>query len=219
MFTSRNTAGDTGEMTDPHLWGRVRLAPLPATRDGREFHCALAHALDLPLSDAREIEREYRRFLYLAAIDDALRVPPPLVREAWQMHAQSPEYVPFCASVLGRQLPLDDTSRMLGASQAYLDTSEIYAREFGTRPPRAFWPEGVAPRLPRWLPAHLVILGSSAAFAYGRGEILFFAVGLGLSLVLYGIDLYSAHFGRRGAAFGDRMSDDLSYYLDRSSNN
>lgn len=188
---------------------------MPATRDGRDFHKALAYALDLPLSEARQIEEEYRRYLYLAATSDALRVAPLQIRAAWKMHAQSPEYVPFCASVLGRHLPLDDTSRMLGASSAYRDTRTAYQREFNTQPPRLFWPEGIAPRLPRWLIAHFLILCFSMILAYGRGEILFVALGLGLSLGLYGIDLYTAHLGRKRNAFGDRMSDDLSYFLNK----
>jgi len=217
MFRTKTKAAKHGRMTDPHLWSRIRLAPLPATRDGREFHRALAHAQDLPLTEARDIEEEYRRFLYLAAIGDAFRVAPPLVREAWQMHAQSPEYVPFCASVLGRELPLDDGSRMLGAAGAYRETRTAYQREFNTRPPRHHWPEGIAPRLPRWLPAHLVILGISGSLAFGHGELLVFAAGLGISLALYGLDLYTSLFGRKGNAFGDRMSDDLSHFLNQGS--
>lgn len=215
MFSKKTVAGNAGQMTDPHIWSRIRLAPLPATRDGRDFHRALAFAHDLPLAEARDIEEEYRRFLYLAATSHALRVAPPLVREAWQLHAQSPEYVPFCASVIGRDLPLDDTSRMLGSSGAYRETRAAYQREFGVRPPRLYWPEGIAPRLPRWLPAHFAILGFSASYAFGQGQVLFFAAGLGLSLALYGLDLYTSHLGRRRNAFGDRMSDDLSHFLNQ----
>ncbi|WP_188527457.1 hypothetical protein [Sinisalibacter lacisalsi] len=192
------------------------MAPLPATRDGREFHGALAQANDLPLADAREIEVEYRRFLYLAAISDAPRVVPAQIRQAWQMHARNPDYVHFCTSVLGKPLPLDDTTRMLGASRAYHQTRAAYMREFGHRPPALYWPDGVAPRVPRWLVAHAAILGLSGAFAYGRGEPLFLAAGVGLALVLYGADLYTAHLGRKRRAFGDRMSDDLSHFLNRT---
>jgi hypothetical protein len=216
MFTTEKSAPRAGDMTDPHLWSRIRMAPLPATRDGREFFRALAHANDLPLSEARDIELEYRRFLYLAAIDSTALVVPAQIRKAWQLHAQSPEYVPFCASVLGKPLPLDDTSRMLGAAHAYRETRTAYQREFGNRPPRLYWPEGVAPRVPRWLAAHAAILGFSGSIAYGQAQPLYFAAGVGLALALYGLDLYSSHLGRSRNAFGDRMSDDLTHFLNQT---
>jgi len=192
------------------------MAPLPATRDGREFARALAQANDLPLTDARDIETEYRRFLYLAAITDAPRVVSVNIRQAWQMHARSPEYPAFCETVLGKPLPLDDTSRILGAAHAYRTTRSDYLREFGQPPSPIYWPEAVGPRVPRWLVAHGAILGLSGALAYGQGQPLFFAAGIGLALALYGFDLYSAHLGRKRRAFGDRMSDDLMHFLNQT---
>jgi len=216
MFTTKKPLGAHADMTDPLMWSRIRLAPLPATRDGREFHRALAQSTDLPLADAREVEAEYRRFLYLAATTQELRVAPPQVRTAWQMHAQHPDYEPFCAGVLGKPLPLDDSSRMLGASTAYAATRTAYLREFNENPPALHWPEGMAPRLPRWLPAHIGVLAVAAALALGHATLLYLALGVGLSLALYGVDLYLAHLGRRRDALGDRVSDDLSYFLDRA---
>ncbi|SMH33896.1 hypothetical protein SAMN05661107_0473 [Maritimibacter sp. HL-12] len=216
MFSAKKSAPRNGEMTDSLLWSRIRMAPLPATRDGREFHCALALASDLPLSEAREIEMEYRRFLYLAAITDAPRVVPPQIRRAWQMHAQSPEYALFCNGVVGKALPLDDATRMLGAARAYHETRAAYRAEFGQNPPRFYWPEGVRPRVPRWLVAHAVILGLSGMVAYAQGQPLILAGGIGLALGLYGLDLYFAHVSRKRSAFGDRLSDDLSHFLNQS---
>jgi len=216
MFSVSSSAGSAGAMTDLRLWNRVRIAPLPATRDGREFHRALADAHDLPMSEARDIEMEYRRFLYLAVTSDALRVAPPQVHEAWQLHAQSPEYAPFCTNVLGRALPLDNTTRRLGAAKAYRETRAAYAREFGLRPPRLYWPEGITPRLPRWLPLHTAVLGAAGALALAQSAPLYLAGGVGISLAVYALDLYLDHLGRHRQAFGDRMSDDLTFFLDRA---
>lgn len=202
-----------GQMTDPHLWNRIRIAPLPASKAQHEFAQALAQLSDLPVFEAREVEEEYRRFLYLAAITDALRVPPEPVRKAWLMHSQAPEYTAFCAGVLGKPLVLDDGTRKFGANAAYRRTLERYVHEFGEEPPATVWPAAMAPRMPRWLTAHAAILGFTGMFAWGGGEALIFATGVAMSLALYGVDLYSAHLGQARRGFGADLSDDLSYFL------
>lgn len=209
----------TGKLTDPHLWNRIRMAPLPASKAQHEFAQALAHAIDLPVFEAREVEQEYRRYLYLAAITDALRVAPEPVRKAWIMHARSPEYTAFCAGVLGKALQLDDGARKFGANAAYRRTLEAYVQEFGTLPPTTVWPAAVSPRLPRWLTAHAAVLGFTGMIAWERGEPLIFATGVGLSLALYGLDVYGAHMGRGRRGFGADLSDDLSYFLNDSRGN
>lgn len=212
MFSQPKATGGAG-LSKPELWARLRVAPLPATRDGRDFATTLAILMDLPMAEARDLTEEYRRFLYLAAKDDAVRVPPAQIRVAWQVHAHSSSYERFCEGVLGRQLPLDDVSRRLGATAAYSRTRADYCREFNERPPRFFWPEGIKPRLPRWLLAHAGILGFAYIAASNRGEPLVFAIGLGASLALYGIDLWASFRSTRKDAFGDSLTGDLDHFL------
>jgi hypothetical protein len=206
-------AARTGMLSNPELWNRICEAPLPSTRDGSDFARALANLNDMPLSDAREVEREYRRFLYLAASSDAPRVPPLQVRQAWELHASSPEYPAFCAGVMGRALPIEDSTRMLGANRAYLRTRADYMREFGQKPQRFIWPDGVSPRMPRWLGAHVTSLGLTGAVAWSRDAPLVLAAGLAVSLALYGFDLWSSHRRRLRTGLGEAMTSDLDYWL------
>lgn len=218
MFASTKSARGSAGLTDPNLWARIRLAPLPVTCDGAEFARALANAHDMPLRDAREVEQEYRRFLYLAAVSEAQRVAPVQVRLAWQLHASAPDYAAFCNGVLQKPLPLDDTSRMLGAAAAYQQTRSDYSREFGQEPTRFVWPEGITPRMPRWLTEHAAILGFTGAVAWGQREPLIFAAGLGLTVALYGYDLWSSRYSRHSKGLGEAMTSDLSYWLHRFGN-
>jgi hypothetical protein len=213
MFDTTKHKARTGKKTDPHLWNRIKIAPLPVSKARHEFAQALAYAIDLPVFEAREVVEEYRRFLYLATITEAPRVPPEAVRKAWMMHAQSPEYAAFCAEVLGKPLGFDDGTRKFGAHTAYRRTLDAYMREFAARPPAVIWPSAITLRMPRWLTAHAAVLGFTGMVAWDRGEPLLFATGVGISLALYGLDIYGAHMGRERRGLGADVTDDLAYFL------
>ncbi|HHC29026.1 MAG TPA: hypothetical protein ENK80_00430 [Rhodobacterales bacterium] len=200
-------------MTDPRLWERIRIAPLPMSNTHHEFCEALAYAVDLPVFEEREVVEEYRRFLYLATITDAPLVPPEPVRQAWAMHAQSPEYAAFCAGVGCRPLGLPDARRKLDRSPDYQRARAAYAREFSQTPPAAIWPPAPTRRLPRWLPLHGAVLGFTGMAAWGSGEILMFATGVGVSLAVYGLDVYGAHLSRERQGLGVDLSNDLAFFL------
>lgn len=218
MFHTTKTISRKGNLTDPHLWDRIRAAPLPVSRARHEFHETLAYQLDLPAYEARELVEEYRRFLYLVAITDAPRVAPEPVRKAWAMHAQSPDYSAFCAGALCRSLVLDDGTRKFGANSAYHRTLEAYVSEFGTRPPASVWPQAISPRIPRWLTAHAAVLGFTGVIAWEQGEPLILATGLGMSMAIYGLDVYGAHMSRERRGLGTAVSDDLDYFLAETKN-
>lgn len=203
-------------MTDPQLWDRIRIAPLPLSAARNEFHEALAYQIDLPIFEAREVVEEYRRFLYLAVTTDEHRVPSEPVRKAWAMHAHSPEYADFCAGVLKAQLAFDDGSRRFGANAAYRRTVEAYVREFRQLPPAAIWPPAIQVRVPRWLTAHAAVLGFTGVVAWESGEPLNLAIGVSLSLAIYGLDLYGAHLSAQRRGLGADVSDDLAYFLSES---
>lgn len=132
------------------LWGRIAGAHLPVERDGGSFADHLAEIAGLSAPVAHLLEREYRRFLYLAVIAPGARVPSGLVRLAWSYHADHEAYgAEFSTYVLGRALPFAPAS---GASPAAYDaTLRAYQREFGTAAPGAIWPAAHVPAsLPHW---------------------------------------------------------------------
>lgn len=216
MSKTPNVGPRSAGLSDAALWDRIRAAALPASHDGSDFSRRLANAGDMPLVEAREVEEEYRRFLYLCTISDEPRVPPAPVRLAWSIHANAPEYSAFCAGTLKKPLPFDDAARLLGAAGAYQRMRADYLREFAAAPPREIWPTSIAPRMPRWLGAHAAILGFAAVMAWGRHEPLILAIGLGLSLLVYGVDLWSSRAAQRRRGIGEAANRDLSYWLKRS---
>lgn len=200
--------------SNPDLWLRVRTAPLPVTRDGLDFAETLAKVRDMPLSEARDLVSEYRRFLYLDALDETASVPSVALHMAWQLHRQSPDYAAFCAEVLGAAAPLGDAARNLGSATAYRATRAAYRREFGERPPADIWPSRIKPRLPRWLALHGFVLGASVLVAWQAVAPAALAIGVGCSLAIYGIDLWGMyHARRRRSDIGAAVTDDLTHFL------
>ena len=135
----RDTMPETDNLTDPGIWYRIRGAMLPVARDGREFHEQLAEVTGLDPAAARDLELEYRRFLYLAAVTDAPREPIGLLRAAWDHHAGFDGYLlDFCPWVLDRHMPARAAGKLTGP--AYAAAWFDYATEFGTEPPAPYWP-------------------------------------------------------------------------------
>ncbi|GKY87255.1 hypothetical protein [Sinisalibacter aestuarii] len=125
--------------TRPSLWYRIRGAHLPVERDGRSFAEHLAEITGLSPAAALRLELEYRRFLYLAALTSAPRVPPGLVRVAWSYHAEHEGYgKEFCDWIIGRRLTFAPTVE--APARAYAETVAAYLQEFGAEPPAEVWP-------------------------------------------------------------------------------
>jgi len=126
-------------MTDPSLWVRVRGAMLPVDRAGRSFAGQLGEVTGLVRAEAQALEREYRRFLYLAALTPSPREPLGLLRQAWEYHAGFEGYLyDFCPWVLDRHLPAGPVTKL--SAPAYAATWFDYGVEFDAPPPDPFWP-------------------------------------------------------------------------------
>lgn len=126
-------------MSDAFLWVRIRGAMLPVEANGHSFAQQLGEITGLPVAEARVLEGEYRRFLYLAALSTAPREPLGLLRRAWEHHASFEGYLyDFCPWVLERHLPVPQVSKI--TAPAYAATRIDYAAEFRTSPPEPFWP-------------------------------------------------------------------------------
>lgn len=133
----RDTTHD--RMTDPALWFRISGAMLPVQSDGRSFARQLADVAGLAPDAAGDLEGEYRRFLYLAALTASPREPLGLLRSAWEYHARFEGYLyDFCPWVLGRHLPAGPVTKL--SAPAYAATWIDYGTEFGAPPPEPCWP-------------------------------------------------------------------------------
>lgn len=130
---------DLDMLTDPSLWYRIRGAMLPVDRAGRSFAMQLAEVTGLEADAASTLEREYRRFLYIAALTPSPREPLGLLRKAWEYHAGFEGYLfDFCPWVLDRHLPAGPLTKL--SVPAYAATWFDYGVEFGAPPPDAYWP-------------------------------------------------------------------------------
>jgi hypothetical protein len=96
---------------------------------------------------AARVVREYRCFLYLAAISDEMVTPSPDVDEAWHLHlAYTKSYWErLCRDILGRPLHHEPTEG--GAEQrghfmtCYQRTLDLYREVFGPIAPSDIWPD------------------------------------------------------------------------------
>lgn len=92
------------------------------------------------------VDREYRRFLYLAATIDRPMTPSDAVDQAWHLHLTYTRsyWDDLCGRILRRPLHHGPTPGGRDAKECYHDrysaTLERYAAVFGHAPPAAIWP-------------------------------------------------------------------------------
>lgn len=97
-------------------------------------------------SRAAAVDREYRRFLYLAATGDAPVTPSDAVDQAWHLHLSYTRsyWNDLCATVLGRPLHHGPTEggpdEALRYRRQYQATLDRYVEVFGAAPPVSIWP-------------------------------------------------------------------------------
>jgi hypothetical protein len=135
-------------LSNPELWSRVADYPMPRPVYFRgqhtpapDFESQIAQELSVSPLDAARLVREYRKFLYLKAIDGGLLSPPPDLDEVWHRHIDSAQggWESFCRDAIGK--PLIHRRRLSSAESraAYARAVTLYEREFGWRPPD-IWP-------------------------------------------------------------------------------
>ncbi len=186
--------------TDPLLWDRIRDHPLPGgkLRDPASglwcttFADALRLQGDWTAASAAAIETEYRRFLYLKAMDGGILTPPACVDEAWHLHMELDPafFTRFTPAIIHHaELP---ASESLAAYQRCLT---LYGQEFGN-PPADVWPtSGQVSRadfagrlvLPASLLAGVGVIGALVVAGLGGPEWASWLVTAGYCLGFAGI--------------------------------
>ena len=211
------TAQNAAQMTDPGLWARVAAQPLNV--GANSLIDAFARDTGHSAGTARRLVEEYRRFLYLVAVNNGILALSRLVDRAWHLHLADPAaYSAFCETLFGR--PILHLEGRPGSfdDPAYKVTLTSYQQEFGRKASGRMWPtpEDEVP-LTRRMGAALV-LGVVGIFAWGHGHGWLATAAFGGAFVAYAlhvlvtpwpVDMTRGSAGGCGGSFsgGDRDSD------------
>lgn len=128
-----------------HLWDHVSAVFGGADASTKAFCSKIARKLGWSNMFTIKAVTEYKKFVYLAVISDFVVTPSKVIDQVWHEHLLfSKAYREFCANVIN--YTLDHTPELIpvtdqtGAFNAqYLDTIELYKKEFNVDPPNAIW--------------------------------------------------------------------------------
>ena len=205
-------SGNDCRTSNSELFQAIWNAPLPdfVTRQGEfqpskteTFQQRLASKHDLTEESARRLVEEYRRFLYLKAIDGGPLTPSKRVDQAWHLHMEAAGmgWTQFCDDVLKFRIDHRTGLSKTKAMASYVRLFELYRREFNHEPPGDIWPgaherkqrafgfamvfAGVVLARISWIPWESSTVGFGASIGFLVGVAL---VILGIA-VLKGTDL------------------------------
>ncbi|WP_448663395.1 glycine-rich domain-containing protein [Sphingomonas sp. CJ20] len=131
---------------DAALMARIAALAIDAPGAALPFAVRLARENGWSRAYAERVDREYRRFLFLAATAPHAVTPSDAVDQAWHLHlAYTRSYWDdLCGSVLGRALHHGPTSGGEAEDRRYRAqydaTLDAYRRIFGADAPGDVWP-------------------------------------------------------------------------------
>lgn len=129
-------------LSQPELWRKIRNYPLPwreefdndvsPPRKVTTFRDNLRLEDNWTETSAAQIEAEYRKFLYLKAIDGGILTPSSAVDRAWHLHlALGDDFdTRLGDKVLGRRIPHRPGLTRRHSLTLYARTLRLYRREF-----------------------------------------------------------------------------------------
>jgi hypothetical protein len=131
--------------SSPVLWETVQsyVFPVPLVgplNKGSSFSSSLIEKCDLTELSALRLVTEYRRFLYLKALDGGTLTPSYWVDQAWHQHQSSPRYEEDMTRLFGGPLSHQTGMATADATTSYEKTLLLYNQEFGSPPPEDIWP-------------------------------------------------------------------------------
>lgn len=136
------------------LWTLLEQMRIEDAGASRSFEQALAEETGWSEERARAVSREYRRFLYLAAVSDAEVTPSIPVDKAWHLHLSYTRHYweIMCPDILRR--PLHHRPSAGGPAEEarhyeqYAATLALYLATFGQPAPESVWPRPMGGPLP-----------------------------------------------------------------------
>jgi hypothetical protein len=141
-------------VSDPELWDRIQRFQMPQPAKAKwwqteesDFESMLVRDMELSPANAGRLVQEYRKFLYLKALDGSLLSPPADVDEVWHKHIAilNGAWGGFCQTVIGKPLEHRTGLSRSEAKAASARALLLYKKEFG-RPPTDIWPGPAANR-------------------------------------------------------------------------
>ena len=124
------------------LWNKILQFELDEPHVEYPFSIRLAKENEWPQRFTEDAIIEYKKFMYLAAVQDEMVSPSPMVDIVWHLHLIYTEsYQSFCA-LIGKQIQHIPATHQPGESQVFKEsrerTAKHYQDHFGNRPD-AFW--------------------------------------------------------------------------------
>lgn len=167
-------------VSDIELWDKIQgySMPRPTSRtrwfqaEVGDFESLLERDMNVSADDAKRLVQEYRKFLYLKALDGGLLTPPPDLDEVWHKHIECPNaaWDEFCRTVVGKPLEHRKGLSSEQARKAYDRALALYETQFGSRP-TDIWP-GPRENQRHRIGLALVVVGLALVFG---GHLTFFA--------------------------------------------
>ncbi|HEX8365588.1 MAG TPA: hypothetical protein VF603_09935 [Allosphingosinicella sp.] len=153
------SSDSTGVRNPGALWAQLEQMRIEDPGASRSFEQALAEETGWSEERARAVSREYRRFLYLAAISETEVTPSVAVDCAWHLHLCYTRHYwdILCRRIIGR--PLHHLPSAGGHAedarhrQQYAATLALYQSAFGEPAPDSVWPRMMGQLAPAG-PAH-----------------------------------------------------------------
>ena len=192
-------SGEDCSVSNSGLWQAIRNVPLPDVVTPKDwfrssktetFQERLSSEHDLTEESARRLVEEYRRFLYLKAIDGGSLTPSERVDQAWHLHMETAGegWAQFCDDVLKFRIDHRTGLSRKEAMASYSRLLQLYRREFNQEPPGDIWP-GERERMRNVIGGGMVF-AAVVLFLFGFGLYPFIGVAgqvvwVGICMVLF----------------------------------
>jgi hypothetical protein len=132
-----------GPDKDPDLWQRLTEHDFPLDDQGKTLLSHLVKETTLGADKAAIALREYRKFLYLAAVSGEIVAPSPLIDRIWHTHIEHTRayFDDFCPRIIGRVIHHAPGRATAETDPAYARTLALYEAAFGVKPFFRVWPQ------------------------------------------------------------------------------
>lgn len=132
-------------VVNPGLFDRIAAKFGKANPSYHAFAHKIAHKHGWKTPFALRALNEYKKFIFLGLVSDFQVTPSKIIDVVWHEHILfSKAYREFCEQVIGQPfdhypelVPLEDQTGRFSAQ--YLDTIDLYKKEFSQDPPADIW--------------------------------------------------------------------------------